>query len=250
MTTTSIVLCILALCALALWLIESRVFLYLWYKLVFFRTKNPPILHAGKKTDFPESELFENNWQLIREELMKYHMKQHIPKFHELDSCQKTISFDNGPAWRTILLKAHGAWFDQNCTAFPLTNNLLRQCKNVSTAMFSILEPGVQIPPHTGKFKGVLRYHLALQVPSKGHCFLRVGGEVYHWTEGEGVLFDDAYLHEVKNLSDEYRIVLFLDVKRKLPFLLKLPDFICHCLAIFSPKYIHAKKAGTIKLDL
>lgn len=250
MTAIIILTGLMVVTFITLCLTESRIFLYLWYKLVFFKTDNPPILHHSKKEAFPESALFEEHWEKIREELMKHHLKHYIPRLHEIDDKQKGISFDHGPAWRTILLKAHGAWFEENCKAFPFTNMLLRHSKSVSTAMFSILEPGVEIPPHTGKFKGVLRYHLGLQVPGKGNCYIKVGGETYKWKEGEGVLFDDVYMHEVKNDSDEYRIVLFLDVKRKLPLMLRLPDFLVHCITAFSPRYLYAKRAGTLKLDL
>ena len=36
----------------------------------------------------------------------------------------------------------------------------------------------------------------------------------YRWREGEGVLWDDTYEHEVWNRSDGWRIVFLLDVVR------------------------------------
>lgn len=246
---TMMVLMTVLILLLVLWLWESRIFLVLWYRLIFLNRKNRPFFHDNKSDYFPESEMFENEWRLIKDEMLKYRSID-VPKFHELDSRQSKISSDSGPAWRTILLKAHDAWFKENCEAFPLTYRLLKRCPNVSTAMFSILEPGTVIPPHTGKFKGVLRYHLALQVPKEGRCMLKVGGEEYHWEEGKGVLFDDVFLHEVKNLSQEYRIVLFLDVKRKLPMVLKMPDKLVHFIATFSPRYLKAKRTGTLKMDM
>ena len=47
-------------------------------------------------------------------------------------------------------------------------------------------------------------------------------GEVYHWKNGEGIVFDDNYLHDAANYSDEPRAVMWLDVRRKMPFLLDL----------------------------
>jgi len=35
-----------------------------------------------------------------------------------------------------------------------------------------------------------------------------------HWQEGRGELFDDTFLHYVHNDTDEYRMVLFLDVEK------------------------------------
>lgn len=38
--------------------------------------------------------------------------------------------------------------------------------------------------------------------------------EVLHWEEGESMVFDDTYNHEVRNGTDGERAILFLDVKR------------------------------------
>jgi hypothetical protein len=46
-------------------------------------------------------------------------------------------------------------------------------------------------------------------------------GEKYYWHNGEGVIFDDAYLHDAKNDSDEVRVVMWIDVRRKMPWWLQ-----------------------------
>jgi aspartyl/asparaginyl beta-hydroxylase (cupin superfamily) len=94
---------------------------------------------------------------------------------------------------------------------------LLKSMPEVLAAMFSILPPGKEIPPHIGPFRGSLRYHLGLKVPrDRQNCYINVDGRDYHWREGEGQLFDDTYLHHVRNDTNETRIVLFLDVERPL----------------------------------
>jgi hypothetical protein len=55
----------------------------------------------------------------------------------------------------------------------------------------------------------------------KNECYLHVGGERYEWTEGEGVLFDEANLHGAVNTSSDRRIVLLIDIER--PY--SLPPF-------------------------
>ena len=45
-------------------------------------------------------------------------------------------------------------------------------------------------------------------------------GEVYRWKNGEGIVFDDNYLHDAANDSDQVRVVLWVYVRRKLPFYL------------------------------
>jgi len=43
-------------------------------------------------------------------------------------------------------------------------------------------------------------------------CFIRVGGEVKFWKEGELLIFDDTYEHESCNLSDIHdRVDLVVD---------------------------------------
>jgi beta-hydroxylase len=245
----SIIIIALSALLIILWLWESRIFLILWYRLVFLRTKNPPFIQHYSDTIFPQSRVLEYYWTSIRDEFIAQQKQLSIPKFHEIDQRQSKISMSDGPAWRTVLLKAHGAWFEDNCKRFPLTHALLAQCPNVSTALISILEPGTKIPAHTGKFKGVLRYQLALQVPKEGDCFLRVHDQFYRWQAGKGVLFDDVYEHEVQNNSDEYRVVLFLDVQRPMPFILKWPDRLVHIISSYSPKYLEARRAGRLVGD-
>jgi beta-hydroxylase len=84
--------------------------------------------------------------------------------------------------------------------------------------MFSILTPGSRISAHRGVYNGVLRYHLALMVPSRPErCAIRIDGQTRHWEEGKSLIFDDTREHEVWNDSDEGRVVLFVDFLRDLP---------------------------------
>ena len=52
--------------------------------------------------------------------------------------------------------------------------------------------------------------------PNSDACRILVDGVPYAWRDGEGVLFDETYLHWVENDTDETRIVLFCDVERPL----------------------------------
>jgi len=57
------------------------------------------------------------------------------------------------------------------------------------------------------------------------HVLLRAAieqGEKYYWHNGEAVLFDDTFLHDAANQSDSVRVVLFLDVARKMNWRLSL----------------------------
>jgi aspartyl/asparaginyl beta-hydroxylase (cupin superfamily) len=100
----------------------------------------------------------------------------------------------------------------------PRTAALMREIPGMKTAMFSILSPRKHILDHRGPYKGVLRYHLGLIVPKDAEaCRIRVGEDFRHWQEGESMVFDDTFNHEVWNDTDETRVVLFVDVLRPLP---------------------------------
>jgi ornithine lipid ester-linked acyl 2-hydroxylase len=113
----------------------------------------------------------------------------------------------------------------------------------MTTAMFSILSPRKHILDHRGPYKGVLRYHLGLIVPRDAQaCRIRVGEDFRHWVEGESMIFDDTYNHEVWNDTDETRVVLFVDVLRPLPE----PESLINRLIVkaigYSPFVLDAKR--------
>ena len=53
-------------------------------------------------------------------------------------------------------------------------------------------------------------------------CRILVGSEVRSWEEGKSLIFDDSHWHEAWNDSDSYRVVLFVDCERPLPFPLSI----------------------------
>jgi len=182
------------------------------FLMAFF--KNKPIVKVDEY--FPEHKLLKQNWETIRDELL--HVLEHqenIPKFHEIDGIQKYISAKDDVPWRTFIFKAYDNWMDSNCEQAPKTTELLKQIPGITTAMFSILGPKKHIPQHRGFYKGVWRYHLGLVIPKEGECYILNGGEKYSWKEGEDVLFDDTFNHQVWNKTDETRVVLFCDVFRE-----------------------------------
>lgn len=156
----------------------------------------------------------EGTWESVRDELE--HVLEHpedIPAFHQLSPDQKRIS--KGDNWKTFPFWVFGKRLDDNCGVCPQTAALLEKLPGLQNAWFSILAPRYHIPPHKGPTKAVVRVHLGLRVP-KDHeqCWIRVDEERYAWREGEVVLFDDTFEHEVQNHTDELRAVLFVDVLR------------------------------------
>ncbi len=99
----------------------------------------------------------------------------------------------------------------------PETVRALDHVPNLIQAFFSILEPGKSVPKHEGPYLGYLRYHLGVTGAEGQAAHTVVNGQDYVWKEGEAVLFDDSWPHEVINHSDEMRAVLIIDVRRPLP---------------------------------
>ena len=186
----------------------------------------PPVL--DREEYFPEARLFESSWRAIRDEAVALLGDlEHVPRFHELLANQDSISANDGHDWRMFILRAYGADQGTNMDRCPVTARLLRALPKVTSAAFSILDGGKHIPAHRGPYRGILRYQLGLTVPEdedgEPAAILRVADQRYRWREGEGILWDDTYDHEVWNEGDGKRIVLLLDVERpNMPGVLRL----------------------------
>jgi beta-hydroxylase len=176
---------------------------------------NPPVFNAA---DFPWSVAIERDWRLIRDELDAVLGElDDIPPFQELSKDQASLTTDEG--WRTYFFYAFGFEATNHTRKCPETRRLLNTIPGITTAFFSIFTPGKQLPPHRGAFKGIVRYHLGLRVPEpKAACGIRVDGNVCHWEEGKSLIFDDTYIHEAWNHTEEMRVVLFVDFIRPLRF--------------------------------
>ena len=169
-----------------------------------------------ERSAFPWVAALEAQSADIRAELNQVMQRpQDIPAFHEMSPDQVRIS--RGDNWKTFVLRVFGHRIEENCRLCPHTAEALDALPGLQNAWFSILAPGYHIPPHRGPTKAVVRCHLGLLIPKRAQdCWLRVSDQRRHWRNGECLLFDDTYEHEVRNDSDEARVVLFLDVDRPL----------------------------------
>lgn len=190
--------------------------------------------------DYPHLAILEENYETIRKECEQLlTMKERITDVENLGGGY-TEGGIHAIAWKSFMFKS-GRFLESNCRLAPGTAALLRRIPNLYTAFFSIVEPHQYITPHFGYYKGFVRYHLGVIVPGNNvdhKAWLRVNadkadndlddhslierGERYYWHEGEGVVFDDTYLHDAANETDEIRVVLWLDIARKLPWWLHL----------------------------
>jgi len=165
-------------------------------------------------TEFAWVAQVEGAWREIRAELdALLEHPEDIPTFHQLSPDQKRISKGNN--WKTFAFYIYGRRVDDNCALCPRTAAVLDALPGMRTAMFSILAPRYHIEPHKGPTRAVVRAHLGLKVPKDWqNVWIRVDDQILNWKEGEVVLFDDTYEHEVRNDTDETRAVLFLDIDR------------------------------------
>lgn len=191
-----------------------NLFLFLFYN-------NPPFIHNYHDV-FPQSIEIEKKSNTIINEYNEYMkadnkidcIKNSNPGF----GLENTSNEKN--CWKAIYLKKVGKIQENMLDFFPETLKLLND-DQIHNAFFSILEPGVEIPPHKGYYKGYLRYHLGVEIPNNesnktdDKAYIICGGEKYIWKKNQGILFDDMYTHYVKNPSNKTRVVLYLDVKRK-----------------------------------
>ena len=169
---------------------------------------------------FPNAPRFTQRWTDIRREALAVAgMLDNVPRFHDLMPEQTDISAHDGRDWRMFIMKAYSVPVEKNLARCPALAALLDETPDAVSAAFSFLAPGKHIPRHRGPFRGILRFHLMLSMPcdrdGQPACELNIDGVPHHLKDGDSLLWDDTYPHEVWNRSDEVRIALLLDVWRK-----------------------------------
>ncbi|WP_198962718.1 aspartyl/asparaginyl beta-hydroxylase domain-containing protein [Mangrovitalea sediminis] len=168
------------------------------------------------------------------ETLLSEHLD--MPEYHVVNPPAKEISSTTAGRWNVFMLELLGYKLEDNLARCPETARVLERIPGKVQAFFSILEPGKSVPRHEGPYLGYLRYHLGIKVPRENPPSIVVADQPYVWKEGEGVLFDDFWPHEVINHSSEPRVVLIVDIYRPLPV---LPNLVNHALlrTIAAPTY-------------
>jgi aspartate beta-hydroxylase len=173
---------------------------------------------------FPNAKRFTERWTDIRHEALAVAgMLNQVPRFHDIMPAQADISANDGRDWRVFIMKAYGVTVQNNLQRCPTVAALLHEAPEVVSAILSFLAPGKHVPEHRGPFRGILRFHLMLSMPRDGNgvpaCVMNIDGVPYRLGDGESLLWDDTYSHEVWNRSDQVRIALLLDVwRRDMPF--------------------------------
>jgi beta-hydroxylase len=162
----------------------------------------------------PGLRFLEQHWQELREEVLKLYTQGEIRSSEVYDDAGFNSFFRHG--WKRFYLKWYGEPVASARALCPRTLELLEQVPAVRAAMFVRMAPHSRLPIHRDPFAGSLRFHLGLKTPNSERCRITVDGQSYWWKDGEGVLFDETFLHRAENETDEDRLILFCDVERPL----------------------------------
>ncbi|MEO9130216.1 MAG: aspartyl/asparaginyl beta-hydroxylase domain-containing protein [Sphingomonas sp.] len=149
---------------------------------------NAPVLDVR---DFAWTALLRAEWQAIRDEAVAV---------ARLDT-----EVDRR---RCFVLWGYSVPIEDNIAECPRTAAIIAQIPGLNSAFFSIVAPGTHIPEHRGMTKGLITCHLGLIVPRDGDARMRVGNRIVRWAEGETLVFDDTYSHEVWNDTSSTRVLL------------------------------------------
>jgi beta-hydroxylase len=166
------------------------------------------------RSKFPELDVLKENWEVIRDEAMHLFDEGYIRAAEKDNDAGFGSFFKKG--WKRFYLK----WYDKPLPSAealcPKTVALVSSIPNVKGAMFALLPGGSHLNPHRDPFAGSLRYHLGLSTPNSDDCRIFVDGQVYAWRDGDDVMFDETYVHWVKNETEKTRVILFCDIERPL----------------------------------
>lgn len=150
--------------------------------------------------ELPWTHEMQQNWTVLRNEFYDFVSRGgKVPSFDELDPTQTELI---GGQWGTLWLKVYGHDLPVLKEHFPRTTALLQKTP-ISSAMISVIGPSSHLNPHSGDWKGVMRYHIPLEVPEEASSSQWFKGSV-KWTD-RGVeneelptgLYISADIHQV-----------------------------------------------------
>jgi beta-hydroxylase len=152
---------------------------------------NDPVLDIR---NFAWTAMLRANWRTIRDEA--------AAKLSGNGKPNRLTLFDHGRATEV-----------DGC---PETAHALSQIPGLVSARYSTLASGIHVPRRRGATKGLVTCHLALEVPRDGDVRMALADRVLRWSEGETLVFDDSYEHELWNEASAGRTVLHLQFRRPL----------------------------------
>ncbi|MCL1036102.1 aspartyl/asparaginyl beta-hydroxylase domain-containing protein [Shewanella submarina] len=178
---------------------------------VYLLSKVPLTPFVDRK-HFPELEILQSNWELIRDEALALYENGHIAIKNDLPAS----SFYKDNRWTSFYLKVYDCDIPSARKLAPKTMELIDQVPGMNLALFACLNSGKKLGKHHDPFALSLRYSLGLSTPNSKDCAISVDGQWHTWRDGESILFDETYAHHTHNDSDAPRIILMSDIDRPL----------------------------------
>ena len=173
---------------------------------------NGPVLDVR---DFAWTAILREQWEVIRDEARAVALRgEASPSLATISPDHRSIA--EVDKWRSFFLWGYGYRIHENADRCPHTAAIVEAIPGLNSAFFSILAPGTHIPDHRGVTKGLITCHLGLIVPRDGDVRMRVDDRIVRWAEGETLVFDDTYNHEVWNDTAGTRVVLLVQFERPL----------------------------------
>lgn len=168
-----------------------------------------------KKEDFKSVKILEDNYKIIKEEFQQADLRD-VKLENDYKLTGQEHSLHEG-SWEWYSYISKGSKMKKFNESFPKTFEILESMDDLVTdipfaySFFSKLNCSSSIAPHYGPCNVRLRIHLGLDIPEG--CYLKVAEQQRNWEEGKCLVFDDTYLHEVKNENKEKkRVILLLDI--------------------------------------
>lgn len=169
--------------------------------------------HAYVSVDhFQGLRTLESQWQVIRDEGLALARQRAIKASERYDDAGFNSFFKEG--WTRFYLKWYEVEPASAARLCPRTVALLRDVPGLRSALFAELPPGAKLNAHRDPYAGSLRFHLGLATPNDDRCRIWVDDEPYSWRDGEGVVFDETFIHWVRNDTDATRLILMCDIER------------------------------------
>ncbi len=176
-----------------------------------------------EREEFPWIGELEAATDIVREELLALlrddaaGFEPYVQLADDHPQAESWAAVNNAREWSAFHLYRHGKPIAENAARCPRTMELLSRLplmripNHAPEVVLSVLKAGAHIPPHFGSVNGRLIVHLPLIVPP--HCgALCAAGEKRAWQEGRCLIFDDSFVHEAWNDSDQTRVVMLLDI--------------------------------------
>ena len=196
--------------------------------------RRAPAFESDYHAEYPELRLLESDYATVRKECQELlGMKERITDVEALGGGY-TDGGIHAIAWKSFMFKS-GEFIESNCRMAPETTKILAadsrplyglllhsRAAPIRYAALRLLQglpplsPGRDHPgqQHRSERLAARQRRQGGQRHADDHSLIEKG-EKYYWHDGEGVMFDDTYLHDAANDSDEVRVVLWLDVARK-----------------------------------